>query len=124
MRKQMRRIHFKLMGTPEKNPGFMRAVGLRLKAARLALEKNQGAMADAIGVAPNTYNQWEKGKRKTQLEAMIRLCNKYPISLDWLYRGQASSLPQSIHDSVLKHHQELTKPRAVSQKKLTKAANG
>lgn len=117
MRNRKRRIHLKLMGTPTKVRGFTEAVGLRLRAAREALGKNQTQLADAINAAKNTYSQWESGDRLANLVAMAKLCNDYGITLDWIYRGVASGLPQDLHEKVLKRHHDLTKPRTVSNKR-------
>ena len=38
-------------------------IGKRLSATRQALNLDQGAFAKKAGLAPNTYNQYEKGER-------------------------------------------------------------
>jgi transcriptional regulator with XRE-family HTH domain len=45
---------------------------------------------------PNRYSQYETGVRALTIDAALRICNEYGISLDWLYRGDRSSLPHHL----------------------------
>lgn len=52
------------------------------------------------GIAPNTYNQWEKGKQPPALDQAIRLCDVHGLTLDWIYLGDASGLPLRITSRI------------------------
>lgn len=71
-------------------------IGKRLSATRQALNLDQGAFAKKAGLAPNTYNQYEKGERVPKVEQAISLCETYNITLDWIYRGDPSGLNYDV----------------------------
>jgi transcriptional regulator with XRE-family HTH domain len=93
----------------------LRATGIRLKAARLALQPPFGLKAaefsKAIGVQPNTYSQWENGARLLDVLVAIRISERFGITLEWLYRGNAAQLPNAIFNDVLAHAADLEKKR-------------
>jgi len=45
---------------------------------------------------PNRYSQYETGVRALTIEAALRICDEYGVSLDWLYRGDRSRLPHHL----------------------------
>lgn len=71
-------------------------IGERLVRARLALGLTQSELADAAGIGRNTYNQWERGKGRPGLGEALKLCDKFGLTLDWIYRGDPSGLPFRI----------------------------
>lgn len=72
------------------------AIAARLIATREALGLNQAAFCTEAGIARNTYNQWEKAINRPQLDYAIQLCEKFGLTLDWIYRGIPSRLPHDI----------------------------
>ena len=60
----------------------------RLKMTRNALGLTQENMAEIIGVTQPAYGQWERGLRKIDMRLLIKLCDRYGLTLDWFYRGQ------------------------------------
>lgn len=90
---------------------MVEGVALRLRAAFVAIEKNQTEVAEFLEVGPNRINQFVKAKRLADLQLMIRLCNRYGLTLDWIYRGDPSGLKSSIADRVIEAYQaELNHP--------------
>jgi DNA-binding XRE family transcriptional regulator len=71
----------------------LQAIAHRLERTREALGLSQSEFADKAGIARNTYNQWEKGKGRPQLDGAIALCTAYGLTLDWIYFGQMAGLP-------------------------------
>jgi transcriptional regulator with XRE-family HTH domain len=67
-------------------------IAYRLKLTREALGYDQGAFAQRAGLAANTYNQYETGKNAPNMDAAHKLCDTYKLSLDWMFRGDSSSL--------------------------------
>jgi transcriptional regulator with XRE-family HTH domain len=45
---------------------------------------------------PNRYSQYETGVRALTIDAALRICAEYGVSLDWLYRGDRSRLPHHL----------------------------
>lgn len=74
----------------------LEAIARRLERTRTALGLSQSEFADKAGIARNTYNQWEKGKGRPQLDGAIALCHAYHLTLDWIYFGEVSGLPYQI----------------------------
>lgn len=73
------------------------AVARRLAATRAALnEGDQQKFAEGAGLKQNAYNQYESAKRLISLNAAIKLCDAYHLTLDWIYRGDPSSLPYGL----------------------------
>ena len=77
-----------------------RAVGVRLELTRAALEIDQGVFANHAGINGNTYNQYEKGERLPVVENAIKLCSRYELTLDWVYRGDPSGLKYGLADKI------------------------
>ena len=77
-------------------------LGIRLAATRLALGLARPVkMREAIGrpgtpIGANTYSQWEAGTRRPNLEDMLRFCDRFGVTLDWIYRGNIATLPQVL----------------------------
>ncbi len=81
------------------------AISRRLKATRLALGfRTQAAYCRDAGIEKNTYNQWERGKGRPDLDNAIILCEKFDLTLDWIYFGDLSKVP---HDTAIKIEAEL-----------------
>ena len=68
----------------------------RLLATRRALGLDQQDFGVRAGLSQPQYNQFEKGKRAITLQAAMKLCLYYDLSLDWIYRGDPSSLPHKL----------------------------
>jgi transcriptional regulator with XRE-family HTH domain len=45
---------------------------------------------------PNRYNQYESGARPLTIVAALNICDQYGVTLDWLYRGDRSTLPHRL----------------------------
>ena len=84
-------------------PTSLKAVGTRLRLTRIALGFDaQGKFAKAAGIAGNTYNQYEKGNRTPDLQQAIRLCDRFTLTLDWIYRGDPSGLNYKLAEDIKK----------------------
>ena len=68
-------------------------VGRRLRLVREELDIQSQEMGGALNEAANTYSQWENGTHMFPLYAALRLYERFRVSLDWIYRGDPSSLP-------------------------------
>jgi transcriptional regulator with XRE-family HTH domain len=75
-------------------------IAQRLTLARQATGLAQGEYAARAGVAFNTYNQYENAKKRPSIENAILLCQTHKLTLDWIYRGDPSSLPYALADAI------------------------
>jgi transcriptional regulator with XRE-family HTH domain len=66
-------------------------LAIGLPASRLAAE---------LGIFPPRWSQWENGRHLADLRAMVRLCRRYGVTLDYLYRGEESGLPKKLFDAI------------------------
>ena len=75
-------------------------IGRRLLITRLALGYAiQADFAEAIGVEPQTYNEWETGTRGRSLSrrGIGFIVAKFPaISVEWLMEGCPDRLPHGL----------------------------
>jgi len=72
-------------------------VGKRLEALRKV--KNLGSqknLADLIGVKTNRLNNWETGYGLIPVPDAIKICGITGANLDYIYRGDLSSLPGNL----------------------------
>lgn len=80
-----------------KDPTSVGAIGDRLLQTRLALGfAQQGRFAEGADCAVNAYNQWERGKRRLDVGAAIKIASAYGLTLDWIYRGIPSGLSADL----------------------------
>lgn len=82
------------------NPTSVQGIAHRLKATREALGLTQSEFCDLAGVARNTYNQWEKGVSRPELDKAMLLCEAHGLTLDWIYRGAVSHLPYALASKI------------------------
>ncbi len=71
-------------------------VGQRLKAAQEALEPTAAALCSEIRINPSAWSHFVNGERMVTLDVANRLCDRYRLTLDWIYRGDPSGLPRSL----------------------------
>ena len=62
---------------------------MRLKELRTAAGKGQMEVAQAIGVARNTYSQYEIGSRNPDITALTKLANYFDVSVDYLIENDS-----------------------------------
>jgi transcriptional regulator with XRE-family HTH domain len=87
------------MSSWKEGSSYIRAtehIATRLRHTREALRVNQREFARRANLKPNRYNQYESGARPLSIEAALRICDEYGITLDWLYRGDRSRLPYHL----------------------------
>lgn len=77
-----------------------KTIGKRLVVTVEALDMKPAELCRQIGVAPNRWSQYARGDRRITLDVAVKLCERYGLTLDWLYRGDASSLPQRLHQKL------------------------
>lgn len=76
------------------------ATAERLRRARMAINPNQTEFARGAGLQQNRYNQYETGARPLTLDAAVRLCNAYGLTLDYLFRGDTTFVPHGLIESL------------------------
>lgn len=69
-------------------------VAKRLELFRKSLGKRQVDLAKELGWSQQKWGQWEKGRRTPNISDMIELAERYGVTLDYIYRGDMSRLPE------------------------------
>ncbi|MGR0184096.1 helix-turn-helix domain-containing protein [Azospirillum aestuarii] len=88
--------------TRKRHPDDLKAIGNRLRAARLALGLTQKDLYEPLGVKAATWNHWESGKRLPDPLVMARLKELHGITTDWIFTGDGAALPFSLARTLLK----------------------
>lgn len=67
---------------------------MRLAALREAHGLTQKDWANANRFNYTQYNNWEKGAMRITIQNAERLCDRYGVTLDWIYRGRLDGLSE------------------------------
>lgn len=71
-------------------------IGLRLRSIREGFsDLTQTAWAAKHGFNVTQWNNWEKGARRIPVEAAEVLCDRYGLTLDFVYRGRLDGLSEN-----------------------------
>ncbi len=80
----------------KRDPKWLKDCGRRLIATREVLNLKQVEMATRTKITPAALNHYETGKRPIDIAYAIDLCDRFKLTLDWLYRGDTSNLPKTL----------------------------
>ena len=73
----------------------------RLVRTRLALGyMTQSAFAEQLGIGSPQYSVFESGKRRISLGVALLIWEKFGVSLDWIYCGDAAGLPAALYKKL------------------------
>ncbi|MCL1806345.1 MAG: helix-turn-helix domain-containing protein [Oscillospiraceae bacterium] len=65
----------------------------RIRALREDADIKQEQIANMLGVAQNTYSQYELGKRSMPIDYLIVLCKYYKVSSDYVLGLKRKNAP-------------------------------
>ena len=77
-------------------PAMRSETGRRIRLTREALGLSQPELAEAIGLGKTAWNNYERGRSRPNIEDGIRFSERFNISLDWIYKGDMSSLSYEL----------------------------
>lgn len=84
------------------DPRSTAAIARRLVATRLALGyDNQVEFCTALGVSPQAWNNYERARAKPSLDVALQMCDRFNLTLDWIFRGDAGGLPHRLAELLL-----------------------
>lgn len=87
-------------GDPETRKKYAKQIAARLIATREVMEMSQAEFCRRAGINQPTYNQYEKAVNVPEPQWVLRIRDAFGIPLDWVYCGDASSLPHRIAKSI------------------------
>lgn len=67
-------------------------VARRLTNLRELLKLSQGEFGTAVGLSQPRYSQYETGVRLLPPEVAITICDKFLVTMDWIYRGEPGAM--------------------------------
>jgi transcriptional regulator with XRE-family HTH domain len=75
-----------------------RAIAARLKHARARLNGGytSTAMAREMGFTPQRWHNYENGQRPFELPTLIRFCEDYGLSLDYMLKGNRTGMTPEV----------------------------
>lgn len=77
------------------------AIGERLELTRLAMGfGSQAAWCRAVGIAPNTWNNYKQGRYRIGLDEAKRVVKETGVDLDWIYYGKKEMLPAHLAEKI------------------------
>lgn len=89
------------MYDPDDGSDLGQNVGRRLRLTRAALRyADQKSFGEAAGLQQSHYTRFENGSRLLTLAAAMVLCERFDLTLDWLYRGDPSGLPYRLASEI------------------------
>lgn len=77
-------------------------IGRRLKVTREYLDVSQVDFAASAGLKSAMMSRCESGDARLSVDAAILLCERYDLTLDWIFRGQEGTLEYDFVDGLLK----------------------
>lgn len=82
----------------------LKDIASRLEMTRDALEINAAELCRRTGIKPNQWSQFinPAKKRRITIDAALRLCEEFGLTLDWIYRGDPSGLPDRLVRKIRK----------------------
>lgn len=86
------------------DPESIEGVAERLEITRLALNfPTQVAFAATIpGMTPQKWGNYVQRRDKIPVDTALFLCQRYRLSLDWIYRGLKDALPLRLVQEIEK----------------------
>ena len=71
--------------TSQTTGSLVTTVARNVKAGRLASNRTQRDVAEAVGVDQMVVSKWERGRHRPSDENMVRLAALYEVPVAWLY---------------------------------------
>lgn len=87
----------------------MEDIGRRIVALRESMNLTGTQFAARMDLTPQQLSNWEKGTKRPEVSAAIRVCGRTGATLDWIYRGERAGLPLSLLNALPDLSEELAK---------------
>ena len=78
------------------NPFAVPEIAWRLRLLRVAVADNITDLCARSGITRSAWSNYENGSSRIGVDAAMKLCDTYGVSLDWIYRGQDAMLPHGL----------------------------
>lgn len=61
---------------------------------------SQAELARRCGFEAPRVNNWLKANARPDIDAAQTICDHLPVTLDWIYRGDATKLPGDLQEKL------------------------
>ncbi|OAO02693.1 helix-turn-helix domain-containing protein [Roseovarius indicus] len=85
------------------SPFHPTAVGRRLIALRHHHGKTRAEFASSVQIDATSYGRIEKGLKPLKADMAFRIAERWGVSMDFIYRGRLSEVPDALADSLMSH---------------------
>lgn len=100
----------RLDDSPERadaDAALRRAIGRNLQRARMLIDENRSRIAEDFGVTHAAWWKWEAGERYPDVATMVRFCERWRFTMDFLYRGVLAGLDERLRNKLYRAYPEL-----------------
>jgi transcriptional regulator with XRE-family HTH domain len=77
-------------------------IGDRLRLTREAKGLNQATWCKLVGIEQQAWNNYERGRKRISIDQALKVVKFAGVTLDWIYRGEASGLPLEMAMAIRK----------------------
>lgn len=78
------------------DPRTLPAIARRMKLLRLTTGHSVAEFARESGIARTQWHNIEAGFGRISVDAAMKLCERYHVTLDWIYRGEDRFLVKDL----------------------------
>lgn len=83
-----------------KSSEHKRLVGERISLLCQALGRSDAEIARSIGASNSKLGNWKRGDNYIDPYAATLLCDRYGVTMDWIFRGRIYGLPVDLADKL------------------------
>lgn len=104
---------------------IMADLGARLRWAREVVAESQAQLCrDLGGVDATAWNRWERGTRYPDPVVLVRLCDVFGLTMDYLYRGDLRGVREDVAIRLAACHPELVEREHPAEARRARARAG
>jgi transcriptional regulator with XRE-family HTH domain len=89
------------------NPESIEAAADRLKITRIALGLSQAEICRQTGITVQAWNNAETGDNRLTIDNALKLCRRYGLNLEWLFRGDIRGIAVDLARAIAQAEREM-----------------
>lgn len=76
------------------------SIAARVRALRVGFGLSQVEAAERCDMGKTTWNNYERGVARPDVDNAAAICEAFGVDLNWLYTGSTQGLPQTTLDRL------------------------
>lgn len=89
------------------DPNSVPEIARRLRLLRKAVASNATELVRRTGITKNAWSNYENAFARIGVDAAMKLCDRFHLTLDWIFRGDERFLTKSFVDKLARAAREL-----------------